>query len=104
MAIDAETKPGLPNEKVPSPAENAKRTHVAWFLGRVQSSERQLAESLDLVAARHEQDPEIHHMARLLATWSWLHVERVKPLIARYGEHTTPDPEQLRAALFHGNR
>jgi len=70
----------------------------------VQSLERQLAEPFDATTEKHERGAEIHSGARLLAKWSWDHVEGVRSQIARYGEHTTPDAENLRAALFHGNR
>jgi hypothetical protein len=91
-------------ERVDDKLEHAKRTHIAWYLGRVQNLERQLAESLHYVSDRHDREPEIREGAKLLARWSWDHVDGVKTQIARYGEHTTPDPENLRAALFRGNR
>jgi hypothetical protein len=79
-------------------------THIGLYLGQLQQAEQGLAEAFEMVASRHDRDPEVRDMCATLATWSWAHVQALEPLIERFGAQTRPDPERLRDALFHGNR
>lgn len=75
--------------------------YVADYLGLVQSGEQQLAESLVATARRHgDTNPELAVTGRLLAAWSRQHVEALAPIVARYGERHSDEPEQLRRTLF----
>jgi hypothetical protein len=80
-------------------------THLPWYVGQLQNAEQQLEEAFLFVGDKHQRDPEILHTSRLLASWSRTHIELLERLGQQVGgQHTTPDPERLRAALFHGNR
>lgn len=75
--------------------------HVAEYLGLLQSSEQQLAEALSALAAKHgDANPELAVTGRLLATWSLGHLRALAPIVARYGERHSNEPEQLRHMLF----
>ena len=41
---------------------------------------------------------------QLLASWSEKHLGQLKPLVQKYGEQKSPEPENLETALFHGPR
>jgi hypothetical protein len=80
-------------------------THIGWYVGQLQNAEEQLEEALLFVAEKHQRDPEIFNTCKLLAGWTRRRVQLLERLGERFGgQHTTPDPERLRGALFHGNR
>jgi len=74
------------------------------YLGIAHKAECHLADALALVADRHSADAEVRDTARLLARWSRRHAAALAPFIRRYGAGDAPDPDRLRAALFHGQR
>lgn len=73
-------------------------------LARLRSSERLLALSLVAVSDRHVREPEVRETARLLASWSSLHVDELVRFEVRYGTAITEQPDRLRDALFHDPR
>lgn len=73
-------------------------------LARLQSSERLLARSLVAISDRHAQEPEVRDTARLLASWSSLHVDEMARFEKRYGSAVSEQPDRLRDALFHDPR
>jgi hypothetical protein len=77
---------------------------VARYVTLLEQSEKLLCESLLLLADRHSQDPEVRDTARLLAGWSAEHADVVAGFVKRYGRRTDPEPDLLRAALFHDPR
>ncbi|HEX8219422.1 MAG TPA: HPP family protein [Chloroflexia bacterium] len=78
--------------------------HVAKYLGMVRNGEQELAEALLMVSDRNENEADARDGAKLLAQWSRAHVEALGPLIEKYGEDSSADPDRLRSALFHGAR
>jgi len=78
--------------------------HVDKIVGRLKTSEQQLADALLLVSDRHSQDPEVRDVARTIAAWSVEHVDRLAPIEKKYGIAVTKQPDQLRSALFHDPR
>ncbi len=79
--------------------------YVAEYLGRLQSAEEQLADALAALSRRHsDTDPEVAMTGSLLAGWSQQHAAALAPIIARYGERHSNQPEQLRRTLFQEPR
>ncbi len=78
--------------------------HVGNYLGLLHGSETRLADAFERVADHHGDEPDIQATCRLLAGWSRQHLEQVRPLVERYQERRSPEPEALEHALFHGPR
>jgi hypothetical protein len=78
--------------------------HVDRYLGLVRDAESVLAESLTMIADRHQRDAEIRQTALLLSDWSQRHVAALEPLEERYGVRPTEHARRLRASLFYGTR
>lgn len=78
--------------------------HVANYLALLQNSEQQLVDALLTVATHHGDEPDIYTTCKLLASWSGTHIEALDPLIDRYAEQKSEEPEQLSTALFHEPR
>lgn len=74
--------------------------HVGNYLGLVHTSEQQLADALIQVANHHGDEPDVEETCKLLASWSRLHVEKLKPLVLRYFEDKSDEPERLNQVLF----
>jgi hypothetical protein len=55
-------------------------------------SERKLAHELDVVAARHHSDQDIHHLARDMAGWSRQHLSELAEHGRRYGVRLSGEP------------
>jgi hypothetical protein len=78
--------------------------HVAKYLGIVRNGEEELAQVLLMMADRHEREADVRDNCKLLAKWSNAHIEALAPLIEKYGEDSSADPDRLSSALFHGAR
>ncbi len=78
--------------------------HVDRIVGRLKTSERQLADALVLVSDRHSRDADIRDVARTIAAWSAEHVDVLEKVATKYGVRVTKQPGQLRSALFHDPR
>jgi len=78
--------------------------HVGNYLGMLHENEKRLAEAFDTVAKHHQTEPDIVAACHLLSSWSHLQVQDVKPLIERYGEQKSKEPDKLISTLFHGPR
>ncbi|HEY3004807.1 MAG TPA: hypothetical protein VGJ44_20840 [Kribbellaceae bacterium] len=76
--------------------------HLATYVGLLHSSERALADAFRAVGEDH--GPDVRHLCRLLAGQADAHVERLAPVVERYGEQRETEPERLRAAEFGGTR
>lgn len=74
--------------------------HVGNYLGLVHTSEQQLADALIQVANHHGDEPDVEETCKLLSSWSRLHVEQLKPLVLRYAEDKSDEPERLNQVLF----
>jgi len=78
--------------------------HVGNYLGLVQASEQQLARALRQVAEHHGDEPDIVQPCQLAAGWSDAHDEALRPLIERYSEAKSDEPERLSQTLFEEPR
>ena len=78
--------------------------HVGNYLGLVHVSEEQLANAFLTVAEHHQDEPDIGSICHLLASWSQEHLERLKPLIDKYNDQRSDEPERLHQVLFEGTR
>lgn len=78
--------------------------HVGNYLGLLKSSEDQLANALLTVADHHQDEPDIGGICHLLASWSHQHIQIIDPLLQRYSEQKSDEPERLNRTLFEGTR
>ncbi len=74
------------------------------FLGMVHSDEKQLAESFQEVANRHDNEFEIRENCRKMAVWCKGHIETLEPVFKEKCEKESESSQTLRSSLFHGNR
>jgi hypothetical protein len=70
----------------------------------LREAERELSVSLREVGRAHADDPEVQHIAELLAGWSDGHVERLGDVSERYARGAPPAPRALHGELFQGPR
>ena len=78
--------------------------HVGNYVGLLHASEEQLVDAFLAVADHHRDEPDIESTCHLLASWSRQHLQTIKPLIERYNEQKSKEPERLTHALFEGTR
>lgn len=78
--------------------------HVGNYLGLLDASEQQLVEALLRVADHHGDEPDIYQTCQLVASWSQEAIASLKPLIERYSEEKSDEPERLTQVLFAGPR
>jgi hypothetical protein len=78
--------------------------HVGNYLGLVHSSEQQLADAFLAIADHHKDEPDIMQACQLLASWSKQNIEKMKPLVDRYFEDKSDEPERLNQSLFEEPR
>lgn len=79
-------------------------TGLPAYLGILSDAETHLADALTMIADRHSSDADVRDTAQLLARWSRRHIDAIEPHLDRHGVRDMPDPDRLRAALFHGAR
>jgi hypothetical protein len=78
--------------------------HLANYLGLLEEGERTLASSYREVAKGHAAEPDVFHTCLELAEQCDSHVERLAPLVERYGEDKDDEPERLHAEGLAGTR
>jgi hypothetical protein len=71
--------------------------HLATYLGMLHRGEQTLASSYRQVADGHPDEPDVVHTCALLAQECDAHVRRLEPLVRRYGEEPSGEPERLHA-------
>ncbi len=71
--------------------------HLATYLGMLHRGEQTLAESYRQVAEGHPDEPDVVHICALLADECDEHVRRLGPIVERYGEEPSGEPERLHA-------
>ncbi len=69
--------------------------HVGNYLQLAQTTQQQLADALIKVANHHGDEPDVEETCQLLASWSRLDVEKLKPLVDRYSKNKSEEPERL---------
>ena len=91
----------------PEPVESAgpgrfrQPTHLATYVALAEHSETMLADSLRIVGQGHADHPDVLFTCQALETMSRTVLERLRPVVERYGEPDTdriPEPERLRSA------
>ena len=65
------------------------------YLGMLHDAERSLAQSWRQVADGHAAEADVHHLGHKLAEQCDEHIDRLAPLVERYGETPDPEPERL---------
>ncbi len=71
--------------------------HLDTYVGLLHSAERTLADSWRLVADGHAAEADVHHLGHTLARQCDQHIDRLAPLVGRYGERRDDEPERLQA-------
>lgn len=74
--------------------------HVGNYLGLTHDSEQQLVDAFISIAEHHGSEPDIAQICQLLSSWSLEHIQALKPLIERYSEDKSDEPEQLYKTMF----
>jgi hypothetical protein len=78
--------------------------HIGNYLGLVHTSEQQLAKAFKQVAEHHGDEPDIYQTCMLLSSFSEEHVTALKPVVDRYSEEKSDEPERLSQSLFEEPR
>jgi hypothetical protein len=78
--------------------------HVGNYLGILHRSEQDLADAFKTIADHHGDEPDVYNMCKLLASWSDEHVQNIKPLVDRYSEEKSDEPDRLKQSLFEQPR
>ena len=74
------------------------------YLGLLHRSLGELADAYREVADHHRDEPDVVEECHLLAERCDQHVQRLAPIVQRYGEDAEDEPEQLHRDLFGGVR
>ncbi|KJK41227.1 hypothetical protein UK23_40000 [Lentzea aerocolonigenes] len=78
--------------------------HLATYLGLLHTSLQTLADAFREVAKGHGDEPDVEHTCHVLSKRIDAQVEKLGPIVERYGEHREPEPERLHAAEFSQTR
>ena len=78
--------------------------HLATYLGLLHKSLRTLAEAFREVAKGHGEEPDVERTCEVLSKRIDSQVEKLGPIVERYGEHRESEPERLHAAEFEQTR
>jgi hypothetical protein len=78
--------------------------HLATYLGLLHTSLRTLAGAFREVAKGHGEEPDVQSTCQVLAKRLDGQVEKLGPIVERYGEDREPEPERLHAAEFEQTR
>ncbi|MCS7483484.1 hypothetical protein ACFFQW_47960 [Umezawaea endophytica] len=78
--------------------------HLATYVGLLHHAERTLADAFRQVGEGHGDEPDVRSTCVVLAGACDDHVERLAPVVNRYGEHAETEPERLRVTALEGTR
>lgn len=78
--------------------------HLATYLGLLHKSLQTLADAFREVAEGHGDEPDVEHTCQVLSKRIDSQVEKLGPIVERYGEHRESEPERLHAAEFEQTR
>ena len=78
--------------------------NLAHYLGLLHRAQGNLAAAYREVAEGHRDEVDVFHLCNRLARQCDAHVERLRPLVDRYGEDAPEEPDRLHAEIFHGSR
>lgn len=77
--------------------------HIGTYIELVHQSQQDLAEAFLLVAGKHAKEPDVKEMCKLLASWSTLLVQKIKPFAKKYSEEKDNEPDHLLREFFKRN-
>lgn len=69
--------------------------HLPTYLSLLDSSERSLARSYELVSAGHADEPDVHYACAGFARGCAAHTEALATPLQRYDDRRQPEPERL---------
>jgi hypothetical protein len=78
--------------------------HLATYVGLLHTSLRTLAEAYREVGHGHREEPDVTQTCELLAGRIDGQLEKLRPVVDRYGEHREQEPERLHAAGLESTR
>ena len=78
--------------------------HLATYLGLLHKSLRTMADAFREVAKGHGEEPDVERTCEVLSKRIDSQVEKLGPIVERYGEHRESEPERLHAAEFEQTR
>jgi hypothetical protein len=78
--------------------------HLATYVGLLHTSLRTLADAYREVGHGHGEEPDVSHTCELLAGRIDGQLEKLGPVVDRYGEHREQEPERLHAAGLETTR
>jgi hypothetical protein len=78
--------------------------YLAHYLGLLHRAEGNLARAFRDVGTAHTDEPDVLYDCRRMADQCDRHVERLRPVVDRYGEDAPDEPDRLRSDLFQGTR
>jgi hypothetical protein len=78
--------------------------HLATYLGLLHTSLRTLADAFREVAKGHGDEPDVEQTCAVLSKRIDGQVEKLGPIVERYGEHRESEPERLHHAEFEQTR
>lgn len=71
--------------------------HLPTYIGLLEQGERTLAESFRQVAQGHAAEADVFIICNKLAAQCDAHVERLGPIVEKYGDEQVEEPERLHA-------
>lgn len=74
--------------------------HIGNYIDMVHKSQQDLAKAFLKVAGHHGKEPDVKETCQLLASWSTMLVEKIKPFAEKYGEEKNKEPDRLMHDLF----
>ena len=78
--------------------------NLAHYLGLLHRAQINLAAAYREVAEGHHEEVDVFHLCSRLARQCDAHVERLRPLVDRYGEDAPEEPDRLHSEIFGGSR
>ena len=78
--------------------------NLAHYLGLLHRAQIDLAAAYREVAEGHRDEVDVFHLCSRLARQCDAHVERLRPLVDRYGEDAPEEPDRLHSEIFRGSR
>lgn len=81
-------------------AAHRERSHVADYLGLLQTAHNELAAACDYLREQHKPNAEVREGALLIGDFSRQAFKDLEPFIQHYGTRKEREPQALRKALF----
>ncbi len=78
--------------------------HLTTYLGLISHAEEELARAFREVADTHGDEPDVFSLYHTFAKQCDDHMERLHPILDRYGQTSGDEPDRLHSALFSGTR